>query len=244
MTLLMSVPDWKELTWYHYLVIGDVVVILALLLYFASRTKLKMPAIILGILGGVGVGAALGAGVVLAMIALNVQMDKDYASAGDGAPGSGGGPPGMGKGGMGKGGMGKGGMGKGGMGKGGMGKGGGSGSAGFGPTSQAQLASLVAKLDLLTHKPLAVTLDAEQKKKVRETLQKMDEEKELKEDEAKTKLEDLKKILNEDQLKTLEAAGYRWPGQSGGGRGGPTPPNPFSEGENKQHLQSLLAELK
>src|SRR5215471_11314087 len=92
MNFLITIPNWNELAWYHYLAIGDIVVILALLLYFATRSRIKMPAIILGILGGVGVGAALGAGLVLAMIALNVQMDREYASSGEATPASGGGP--------------------------------------------------------------------------------------------------------------------------------------------------------
>lgn len=246
MIYLMTLPkNWNELEWYHYLALGDVLIILAILLYFAARSRLKMPAIIMGIVGGVGAGAALGVAIVLAMIALNVQMDRDYAGGGDGTSAAGGGPPGMGKGGMGKGGMGKGGMGKGGMGKGGMGKGG-MAKGGAGPSPQTQLATLVSKLDLLTHKPLAVSLDTEQKKKMRESLDKLDSEKSLSDEQARAKLDDLRKILTEEQRKTLGDAGFRWPAQGGAAPGAATeaPPNPFSDGENKDHLKSLLAEMK
>jgi len=238
MNFLITIPNWNELAWYHYLAIGDVVVILALLLYFATRSRIKMPAIILGILGGVGVGAALGAGLVLAMIALNVQMDKEYATSGEETPASGGGPGAKGGGGGAKGGGAKGGGAKGGMPKGGSGGGG-----PRGPSPQAQLAYLVTKLDQLTHKPLSVTFDAEQKKKVRESLEKLDTEKSLSDDQARAKLEDLRKILNQDQRKTLEEAGYLWPGQAATpypAASQEAPPNPLSEGENNKHLKSLL----
>lgn len=254
MAILMTLPDWTELNWYYYLAIGGVVVVvLALLLYFTPIARIKIPAILLGVLGGLVVGTALGAALVMAMIAMGDKQDRVYAKSGDESPAGGGGRPGMAGGGGGRPGM-AGGGGRQGMGSGGgrPGMGGGppgGGGGGRGPNTKAQLASLITKLDLLTHKSLAVTLDAEQKKKVRESVQKLDEGKELSDDEAKAKLDDLQKILNEDQRKTLEAAGYRWPAQGGGrggGRGGApeTPPNPFREGENSEHLKSLLAELK
>lgn len=245
----MTIPNWNELNWYHYLALGDVVVILALLLYFATRSRAKIPAIFMGILGGAGVGAALGAGLVIALVALGVQVDRDYANTPDdrvmgpgGGPGKGKGGPGMGKG---KGGPGMG-KGKNAPGKGGFGM---PGGGGRGQSPQTQLATLVTKLDLLTHKPLAVTLDGEQKKKVREALQKLDTAKDLSNDDARAKVEDLRKILNEEQRKTLEAAGYRWPAPAAPPTPGNPPvleanPNPFSEGENSQHLKSLLSESK
>ena len=98
----------------------------------------------------------------------------------------------------------------------------------------------------MTHEPLKVTLTAEQKTKVRDLIQKLDEQKELSDEEAAAKLNELKTILKDDQHTTLEAAGYRWSGQGDGGRGGPpaTPANLFTEGENKEHLKSLRAQLE
>jgi hypothetical protein len=115
---------------------------------------------------------------------------------------------------------------------------------GRGPNSKAQLAALVTKLDQLSGKPLQLTLSAEQKQKVGEQLQKLDEEKELKDDDAKKRLDTLLTLLT-DQRATLEAAGYRWPGagQGGGGRPPAEQPNPFTEEANAHHLKSLRAYL-
>lgn len=116
---------------------------------------------------------------------------------------------------------------------------------GRGPNPKAQLATLVTKLDQLSGKPLHLALTPEQKKKVDEQLQKLDEEKELKEDDAKKRLDTLLTLLK-DQRETLEAAGYRWPGagQGGGGRPPADQPNPFTEEANAHHLKSLRAYLE
>jgi hypothetical protein len=112
------------------------------------------------------------------------------------------------------------------------------GGGGRGPNSKNQLATLVAKLDLLTHKPLAVRLDAQQKDKMREQLKDLDDG-ELSEEKAKERLDALLEILK-DQRKTLEDAGYRWPGQGGGGFQRPADvPNPFKVEQNEQHLKAL-----
>ncbi len=221
----MDLPDWlTDMGLYQYLAIGGgVVVVLALVLYFTPVSRLKIPGIFFAILGGLGLGAALG---VMAMAYYGFQLKQPEAPPGDprqqvaGGPSNmmammgGGGPPGM------------------------MG-----GSRG--PNSKAQLASLVAKLDVLTHKPLEVKLNAEQKKKMREQLQKLDEKEDLSEAEAKAKLDALLDLLK-DQRPTLEAAGYRWPGQGGGGRGGrppAAPPNPFKDAQNSKHLKALQSQL-
>jgi hypothetical protein len=98
----------------------------------------------------------------------------------------------------------------------------------------------------LTEKPLQVTLTAEQKQQVRERIQPLDATKDLSEEDARKTLDGLLTILT-DQRKTLEDAGYRWPGQQGGGgnRGqGATPANPFSEGTVGEHLKSLRHRLE
>jgi hypothetical protein len=117
---------------------------------------------------------------------------------------------------------------------------------GRGPNSKAQLAVLIGKLDILTRKPLQVTLTDKQKTEVRKLIQELEAKKELGDDEAEAKLKDLREVLNEDQRKTLEVAGYRWPGQGGGRRTEPSTsaPNPFEEGENKEHLKSLRTQLE
>ena len=116
-----------------------------------------------------------------------------------------------------------------------------------GPSPKGQLASLVAKLDALTDKPLAVQLTAEQRKQIQEQLNGLADAKELSDDEAKTKLDKILDVLK-DQKDTMEKAGYRWPG--GGGAGGPpqarppAPANPFTTEANAGHLKSLSERLE
>jgi hypothetical protein len=185
--------------------------------------------LLLGVAGGV---------VIASFTEFNLNKQA-VANPGEGAAvndaGKGGGPPGMGGMGGGKGG----------------GRGGGKagGKGGFGaPNPKAQLGQLVAKLDTLTKKPLAVELTPEQKKQAKEILAGIEAKDELTDDEAKDRLDAILKVV-EGQRETLEAAGYRWPGQGGGGRpgGGPPPPNPppnpFKQGEPNQRLKSLEATL-
>ncbi len=198
-----------------------------------ALTRLKVPAIIVA--GVIGFGVGVGAG-VLTLLGLGFARPAALAEdvpAADGQPGPRGGPGGM------PGGR-PGGRGGGGPGMGFM------GGFGRGPNSKNQLATLVAKLDQLTGKPLAVRLDAAQRKQVEQQLKGLDDAKELSEEDAKKRLDTLLDLLK-DQKDTFEAAGYRWPGQRGGGGGGFRPPadvpNPFKEEANSKHLQSLRQQL-
>jgi hypothetical protein len=133
------------------------------------------------------------------------------------------------------------------VGKGGMG-GGGMGGMGKGPSAKAQLSALIAKLDALTAKPLAVNLDDEQKKKVQEQLDGLAGLDELAEDEARKRLDGLLDVLK-DQRETLSAAGYRWPSEKGGGFGGggfggaKESANPFKDEPGAKHLEALERRL-
>jgi hypothetical protein len=125
------------------------------------------------------------------------------------------------------------------------GKGGGKGGNAAGPrppSAKAQLNDLVAKLDVLTRKPLTVTLDAEQKKQVAESLKELDTMEDLSEETAKERLDSLLEALK-DHRETLEFAGVRWPG-SVRGQPGLTPTNPFKVEPGEQHLQSLNERVK
>ncbi len=124
-----------------------------------------------------------------------------------------------------------------------MGRGmGGRGGRGGGPSAKMQLAGLVTKIDQLTQKPLSVSLNDEKRAKLREQLAGLDKMEELSDDEAKKRMDAILEVVKDDRA-TLEAAGYRWPGQAGGGRGGmasPQPaPNPFTTAPNSKHLKSL-----
>jgi hypothetical protein len=130
------------------------------------------------------------------------------------------------------------------MGRGGPGGGGPGGRGGFGgmrDNPKIQLANLVAKLDDLTRKPLEVKLTEDQKKRVREQLKGLDEQKELTDDDAKKRLDALLEIVK-DQSETLKSAGYPWPGEGRGRDNQPPAPNPFQAGKNNEHLKSLLGQ--
>jgi hypothetical protein len=125
-----------------------------------------------------------------------------------------------------------------------QGKKGGTGGkkGGFGPTSKAYLTMLVAKLDVLTAKPLSVELTDDQRAKVREQLKGLAGEDDLSEDDAKERLDKLLRIL-QPQKATLEEAGFLWPG---GGFQLPmnTADNPFKEGTHADHLKNLDKRLE
>ena len=150
------------------------------------------------------------------------------APGGPGGPGGpgpmGGGPPGGMKGGMG-----------GPMGK--MGGGMGGKRGGGGPDSKRQLAALVIKLNQLTEKPLAVNLNAEQKKKVRDQLSGLEDSKDLAEEDAKKRLDAILEVV-QGQKNVLEAAGFRWP-SAGGFAPSVELPNPFTDAKNSVPLRDL-----
>ncbi len=198
-----------------------------------SLVHSKVPAVVASSLISLVVGVGAG---VAAMTVLGYHWSpQPEAAPSSGPPPGMGGPPGGMAGSSGPPGGMMGGMGgMGGM-MGGMG--------GRGPNSKNQLATLVAKLDQLTARPLAVHLSADQKKKVSEQLKGLGNAEELKEDDAKQRLDALLDLLK-DQRETLEAAGYRWPGQRGGGFRPPADtPNPFKDGDNRKHLQSLELQM-
>jgi hypothetical protein len=122
---------------------------------------------------------------------------------------------------------------------------GGGPGGGRGPSAKTQLASLIAKLDQLSQKPLAVNLTDEQRKKVSEQLAGLGDKDELSEDDAKKRLDALEDIVTKDQKEALDA--YRLPGQQGGGRPGAAadaPKNPFKEEANGKHLKSLQEQVE
>jgi hypothetical protein len=212
-------------------------------------TSLKVPLIIVCSVVSLGVGAAGGVGALLAMgyqrpapPDASAQNAANAQQPGTGGPGGGRGPGGGMMGGAPGGGM---------MGGGAPGGGGRPGGGRGGPSPKAQLASLVTKLDQLSSKPLTIQLDADQKKKVQEQLKGLEDEDEMKDEDAKTRLDALLDLVK-DQRDTLEAAGYRWPGEGGGfggggfggGPGGGNPnANPFKDAKNHEHLTSLQAQV-
>jgi hypothetical protein len=123
----------------------------------------------------------------------------------------------------------------------------GQGNPGFGnrgASAKNQLVNLVTKLDLLTRKPLTISLKEDQQEELRKTLHGLDKLDELSTEEAQKRLSTVLAIVEKDK-ETLEAAGYRWPGQGGGGFRPPADtPNPFKDDEkNGTHLKSLQERL-
>jgi hypothetical protein len=193
-----------------------------------EESQAKVPTIVSTGIICLLIGVFLG---VLGMSLFGGSSNPLTAAPADAA--AGGGPSGMpGMSGSGSGG----GMGGMSMSKGGMGKKGG------GPNPKNQLVALVTKLDQLSQKPLAVQFTADQKKKVQEQLAGLDSKDDLDEADAKKRLDTLLDVVK-DQKETLEAAGYRWPGQGGMQPPPATPPNPFKDDKNAKGLKSLQALL-
>ena len=114
-----------------------------------------------------------------------------------------------------------------------------------GPSSKAQLAQLVAKLDTLTAKPLTIQLSSEQKKQVHAVLTEIGMLGEMNDDDAKVKLDTLLRLL-EDQKETFVAAGFAWPGYREPGRPPGAPlqnANIFRIGPDLEHFKSLESRL-
>ena len=203
---------------------------------------MRVPAIIAAsiICFALGVGAGILSVQILNAYGINIIEQKPGTVAQESAPGMGG------QGGGGPGGL----M----MPPGGtmpmMGQGGGPPASGpqrgsQGTGAKTQLASLVAKLDQLTQKPLAVNLTDEQKKKVREQLQGLGDQDDLSDDDAKKRLDALMEVVTPEQKETLEAAGARLPGrQIPIPRPADAPKNPFKEEANAKHLKSLQDQLE
>jgi hypothetical protein len=199
---------------------------------------MKVPLIIVCSVISLGVGVAGGAGALLALGYHRDQPADNSAPPANGPQGMGpggpqgpGGPPGMGPGGRPGGPP-------------GMGPGGFGGGRGFQPNPKNSLANLVNKLSVLSAKPLQVQLDADQKTKAQEQLQGLENEEKLEDKDAMDKVKALQDLMTKEQREALEAAGYRWFGEAGGGfRPPPDMPNPFKEGDNREHLKALQDEL-
>ncbi len=240
------------------LIASGVVGALALLLYFVPVSKLRVPAIALGTVAGVGVGSAIGMGVAIYYgdaITKESRAELIQGSRAESAGGSRGGAAPAGKMPLVSATV-------------GAPKAKGAGGGGGGQNPKTQLAQLITKLDLLATKSLAIDLTPEQKQTIQEKLAGLDEESELSADVAKARLDALVGIITKDQRAMLESTGFRFPtvgggrggqgggggggrgGQGGGGgglggggqaRGGGDVPNPFKDGANNEHLKSLRA---
>jgi hypothetical protein len=226
--------DWNNMqTWQYGALIGGAVLLVGLIVYFLPIRRLKVPGSITAAIGGAGLGLALG---ILWMSTLGYKPTGP-ATEGAEEPKDGGPPPGLAKGKGGGKGAPKGGFG------GGAPKGGGNP-----PTSRVLLARLVNALDTVVDRPIALTLTPAERAALAEQLKGLESAEEIKEDDARARLDALQKILERDR-KALEAVGYQWAspdakGPPKGGFGGPKDsPNPFADGPAKERLKSLQERL-
>lgn len=236
--------DFNNMQTWHYFALGGAgLLVVGIIAYFLPVGKMKIPGVFVAALGGLAAGLAAGiifmAGFGYRPLApdaqpLDPERDAQLQAGGPMAAkgkGGGGGPGGGGPGGGGP-----------------KGKGGGPGGFGGPPSPKMQLANLVNALDTVVDKPVTVTLSPEDRAAIVKQLEGLDSASEVKEEDARAKLEAIQKILEKDNRKALETVGYRWAGEPKGGfpKGGfpkEPPANPFKEGSAAEHLKSLMERL-
>jgi hypothetical protein len=223
-------------SWHYGLLIGGALLVVGILLYFLGVRQIKVPAAVTAGFAGLAVGLAAG------IVWLGAFGYKPVETPRDDEPGAGegGGPPRMAGGPK---------MGGGGAPK--MGGGGGAPKSGGGPPApspRAQLLALIDALDRVLDRPVTVTLTTDERAAVARQLKGLDAAPEVKDDEAKDKLDAILKVVEKDR-KALEAVGYRWPiadpkAESGGPpQGLLTASNPFHEPNTAAKVQSVAERL-
>lgn len=235
--------DFNNMQTWHYLALGGAgILILGVVLYFLPVGKMKIPGVIVAAFGGLGTGLAVGIIFMAGFGYLPVAMDarpggqdqggeaKQVRLAGGDPKGKGGGFGGPGGGAP-------------------KGKGGFGGPGGFGPPPKMQLVNLVNTLNTFVDQPVSINLSAEDRAAIAKELEGLSTASEIKDEDAKAKLEAIQKILEKNNRKALETVGYRWTGEPKGGfpKGGfpkEPPPNPFKQGSPAEHLKSLMERLK
>lgn len=234
--------DWNDMqTWHWFAIIGGSVLVIGIIFYFLPIGKIKIPSVITASFGALGLGLSIG---IIFMAGLGYKPFGPESPSGPVDPGTepkmGGGAPKMG-GGMPGGAKGKVGGAPGGPAK---GKTGGSAPGGGGPSPRQQLASLVNALDSLSDKPITITLSDQARTDIAAQLKGLDAVTEIKDDEAKSKLEAIQKIVEKDRA-SLETVGYRWvtDGKSANRPTTAESANPFKEGKDAERLKSLLERL-
>ncbi len=113
---------------------------------------------------------------------------------------------------------------------------------GGGGGAKFQLVSLVDKLDMMIGQPPRLNLTKEQKQQLAEQLKGLGEMEDLSDDEAKTRLDQIFKILS-DHKDVLKEAGIVLPGEARAPAAG-NPPNPFVRENNRTRLEDLQKHLQ
>jgi len=222
--------DWNDMqTWHWFAMIGGGVLVLGVIFYFLPIGKIKIPSIITVAFGALGLGLSIG---IIFMAGLGykptgpeqpplAEMDPNFEPkmmGGAGVKGKGGAPGGAAKGKL--------------------------GGAPAGPSPRLQLAALVNALDSLSEKPITINLSDEDRKGIAQQLQGLDAATEIKDADAKAKLEAIQAIVLK-QRQSLETIGYRWvlDGKTANRTFPKDSPNPFKEGADAERLKSLMERL-
>ncbi|MHB9079894.1 MAG: hypothetical protein ACYC3X_20635 [Pirellulaceae bacterium] len=215
--------------------IGILLVMLLTLMFAVLISQRQRNQKTIGIwMGSVLIGLLLGSALTLGALRLGgyrPPQGNAMSVPGGGPAASASAPSGGMGGGMMGGGMGGGMMG-GGMGGGMMGGGMGGGMMGGGmggPSPKRDLTTLVRKLELLTGK-IGITLTAEQSASVNTALADIETAEKMSDEVAKSKLDTLMALLDNDQKSALDAIGLPRPQRGAGGPGGPGAGGPGAGG--------------
>ncbi len=211
--------DFKNMEIYRWFIIGGGgLAVLSVLLYFVKGSRIRVSAFFACFIGCLVLGFGVGV-ITLGAVGYNWNKKEEISEAGaappDGPKNDG---PGMPK--------------KGGFGKGDNRKKG-------GVNVKTQLATLVAKLNLLTESPLSVALNDERKKKIGDLLESLGATETLDDKDAAKALLALQEIIESDR-KTMEAVGYVWFSDSADSVAAKDGPNPFAKDDNRSALAALL----
>ncbi len=229
--------NWNDMQmWHWFAIIGGVVLVLGVILYFLPIGKIKIPSVITASFGALGLGLSIG---ITFMAGFGYKPFSPESPPGDAqtaAEPKAAAGPGAAKG--------KGGGGLGGPApkKGGGGPGGAGGGGGASP--RLQLAAMVNALDTLSETPITIILSDDDRKAIAAHLKGLDGMAEIKDEDAKAKLEAIQVIVLKER-KSLEKVGYRWvlDGKTANRTFPKDSPNPFKEGAEAERLKSLLERL-
>jgi hypothetical protein len=212
--------DFKNMETYHYFIAGGAgLVVIAILLYFLKGKKVKVSAFFATTIGAIALGFGIG---VITLGAAGYhweEQDKDEPRE-KAPPNSAQAPKQKNQNPNPK----------------NKDKGGGNT-----PSAKLQLAAYIVKLNQLTEAPLTINL-ADRKAKVAEQLKDLDSIEMLSNEEAQTRLNALKEVLDKDNA-TLDAAGLDLARAGAVGKGKEPPANPFKDGTNKTALNALRERL-
>jgi hypothetical protein len=210
--------DFKNMETYRYFIVGGAgLVVIAILLYLLKGKRIKVSAFFATTIGAIALGFGIGV-ITLGAAGYHWEDQKDEEPQVKAPNNAGGGNPEPKK-----------------------GQNPNPKKGGNAASAKLQLAAYVVKLNQLTETPLTINL-ADRKAKVAEQLKDLDTVEMLSNDDAQTRLNALKEVLDKDNA-TLDAAGLDLARAGTVGKGKEPPANPFKDGTNKTALNALRERL-